>query len=107
MGEGETKAETRCPGVVWRDMFGLELTSVTEIQAFKVNEYPEVWINDQDPAVQAAMDAFFDQELAKAKAQFVNHMDIESPRNCMGVNRSPRCGPGEVGQPHGGGITNK
>merc|ERR1719158_424591 len=68
-GEGEKNQEKRRPRVVWADTFDLQLTDVVEVDAFKVNEYPEVWIREEDPVVQAALDAFLDQELAEAKAK--------------------------------------
>lgn len=92
-GEGETDPEKKRPRVVWADMCDLQLTDVVEVDAFKVHEHPEVWIREEDPLVQAAIFDALDQGLAEAKAKLINRMDIESPKNGVGVNRSPRCGP--------------
>merc|ERR1719159_973369 len=76
-GKGEKNQEERRPRVVWADMLNLKLTDVVEVDAFKVHEFPEVWIREEDPVVQAGLDALFDQGLAEAKAKLANHIVIE------------------------------
>lgn len=62
--------------VSWADMFHRQLSDVVEVEELKISNAPEVWIREEDPAVQAARDALFDQELAEATARWANQQPL-------------------------------